>query len=301
MQVLFSLLTIAILISLGFLARKLNILSQDHTKGISAFVYYFALPSLFFAKIANMDLWGFTKNFQLIAGALLPTIVITSILLVLYVIKIINKDTFVLLCLSIVFGSHVFFGIAFFESSFGDSGLEFAILTSSFLGPIGIILSIFLFEFATNKSQSGRFILRVFTNPLIMAIVLGIAFSLMNIRLQSLFDSLQMLGRTAGPLSIFILGMFIFNNFSLVALKNSFIYSCFRLTVLPIVTYFVLIFLDIQYDLQHFLLLQSGIPVAISLAIHSERFNYKNAEISGMVIATSLGSFPVLCLLHYLP
>ena len=300
MQVLFSLLTIAILISLGFLARKLKILTQEHTKGISSFVYYFALPALFFAKIANINLWSFNKNLQIVIVSLLPIMAITSVLLFFYIIRLIKKDTFVLLCLSIVFGSHVFFGIAFFESSFGSSGLEFAILTSSYLGPIGIILSIFLFEFATDKSQSVKIILRVFTNPLIIAICFGLAFSLLNIRIQYLFNSLQMLGRTAGPLSIFILGMFIFNNFSLIALKKSFIYSLFRLTVLPIVTFLVLMLFEMQYDLKHFLFMQSGIPIAISLAVYSERYNYKNAEISGMVIATSLGSFPILYLLHFL-
>ena len=132
------------------------------------------------------------------------------------------------------------------------------------------------------------------------AILLGLVFSMLNIHIQFLFSSLEMLGRTAGPLSIFVLGLFIYNNFSLLALKRSFIYSIFRLTILPIVTYLILLLLDVQYDLKSFLFLQSGIPVAISLAIHSERFNYKNAEISGMVIGTSLGSFPVLYLLYCL-
>ena len=300
MQVLFSLLTIAILISLGFLSRKLSILSKEHTKGLSSFVYYFALPALFFVQIANLDLWDFNKSFIVIFASLFPTLIITVFLFIIYLFKLIRKDTFVLLCLSIIFGSHVFFGIAFFEASFGNSGLDFAILTSSYLGPIGIISSIFLFVFATNKSESGKFILRVFTNPLIIAICFGLAFSILNIHIQHLFDSLEMIGRTAGPLAIFILGMFIYNNFSFIAVKRSFIYSCFRLTVLPIVTYLVLMLFDIQYDLKHFLFMQSGIPVATSLAIYSERFNYKNAEISGMVIATSLGSFPVLFLLQYL-
>ena len=300
MQVLFSLFTIAILIALGFLARKLSILSEEHTKGISSFVYYFALPALFFTKIANMNLWDFHEDFIIIIGSLLPIAVIITCLLIFYVLNLIKKDTFVLLCLSIVFGSNVFFGITFFEASFGNDGLEFAVLTSSFLGPIGIILSIFLFEFATNKAHSGALFIRIFTNPLIIAIFLGLAFSMLNIHIQFLFSSLEMLGRTAGPLSIFVLGLFIYNNFSLLALKRSFIYSIFRLTILPIVTYLILLLLDVQHDLKSFLFLQSGIPVAISLAIHSERFNYKNAEISGMVIGTSLGSFPVLYLLYCL-
>jgi len=300
MHVLFSLFTIAILIALGFLARKLSILSEEHTKGISSFVYYFALPALFFTKIANMNLWDFHEDFIIIIGSLLPIAVIITFLLLFYVLNLIKKDVFVLLCLSIVFGSNVFFGITFFEASYGNDGLEFAVLTSSFLGPIGIILSIFLFEFATNKAHSGTFFIRIFTNPLIVAILLGLVFSMLHIHIQFLFSSLEMLGRTAGPLSIFVLGLFIYNNFSLLALKRSFKYSIFRLTILPIVTYLILLLLDVQYDLKSFLFLQSGIPVAISLAIHSERFNYKNAEISGMVIGTSLGSFPVLYLLYCL-
>lgn len=299
MQVLFSLLTIAILIALGFLARKREILSQEHTRGISSFVYYFALPALFFVKLSNMNLREF-NDYQILVGSLLPIFSIVTLLYLAYIFKLINKDNFILLCLSIVFGSHVFFGIAFFESSFGAKGLEFAILTSSYLGPIGIVLSVLLFEFATNKSQRAKFIVRIFTNPLIIAIGFGLAFSLLNIHIDFLFTSLQMLGRTAGPLSIFVLGMFISNNFSLMAIKKSIVYSCFRLTILPIVTYFIIIILNIEYDLKHFLFIQSGIPVAISLAIHAERFNYKKAEVSGMVIATSIGSFPVLLLLHFL-
>lgn len=247
-----------------------------------------------------MDLSDFNDNFIIIVGSLLPIATIISCLLIVYVFKLIKKDTFILLCLSIVFGSNVFFGIAFFESSFGNDGLDFAILTSSFLGPIGIILSIIIFEFATNTSRRGELFIRLLTNPLIIAIFLGLAFSTLNIDINFLYNALQMLGRIAGPLSIFVLGMFIYNNLSFVALKKSFFYSSFRLTVLPIVTYFILQLLDVQHELKHFLFMQSGIPVAISLAIHSERFNYKNAEISGMVIGTSLGSFPVLYLLYFL-
>ncbi len=156
MQILFALLTIAFLIALGFLARKLNILSAEHTKGISSFVYYFALPALFFSKISRIDLYDFNQNVAIVLGSLLPIAVIVTVLLVLYVSRLIAKDTFVLLCLSVVFGSNVFFGVTFFEALFENKGLEFAILTSSFLGPIGIISSIFLFEFATNKSKSAR-------------------------------------------------------------------------------------------------------------------------------------------------
>lgn len=44
-------------------------------------------------------------------------------------------------------------------------------------------------------------------------------------------------------------------------------------------------------DLNQFLLLQSGIPSAVSLVVFAERYEYKIAEVAGMVILTSLLSF----------
>jgi predicted permease len=49
--------------------------------------------------------------------------------------------------------------------------------------------------------------------------------------------------------------------------------------------------------LQRFLLLQSGIPAAISLAVFAERYEYKLGEITGMVIMTSILSFIGLSIL----
>jgi predicted permease len=111
-------------------------------------------------------------------------------------------------------------------------------------------------------------------------------------------NALSLLGKTAGGLAIFSLGIFIYDNFSLLSVKKAFMYSLFRSLALPISTYLViLVYMDINTDLQRFLLLQSGIPAAISLAVFAERYEYKLGEITGMVIMTSILSFIGLSIL----
>ena len=62
-----AIIPLLILISLGFLSRKLNILKTGDERILSAYVYYFALPSLFFIEISKIK---FTKEILLfiIAG-----------------------------------------------------------------------------------------------------------------------------------------------------------------------------------------------------------------------------------------
>ena len=103
------------------------------------------------------------------------------------------------------------------------------------------------------------------------------------------------LGRTALGLAVFSLGMFIYDNLSWEIVRRGVSLTLFRVLALPAVTFLVLLFFSgLSADLRMFLFLQSGIPSAISLAVFSPRYGYKTAEISGLVIVTSLFSFVTL-------
>ncbi len=56
----------------------------------------------------------------------------------------------------------------------------------------------------------------------------------------------------------------------------------------------------ILFELKQFLLLQTAIPAAVSLVIFAERYNYKIAEITGIVILTSLFSFGFITINYFL-
>jgi predicted permease len=295
-EILNSLIVILIVALLGMLSRKMKIFSSEQIKIISSFVYYFALPSLFFVSLSNTDLLSI--DYKVALGSVLPIFILLLALYALKSFNVVSKDNFILLSLSICFGSNAFFGVAFFETLYGGKWLSIAIFMASILGLTGIVLSLIFFEYANKKDKGRTFFLKIIKNPLIISLFLGVLCSFFRIRLEVVTNALSLLGKTAGGLAIFSLGIFIYDNFSLQSVKKAFMYSIFRSLALPISTYLVILFcMDINNELRRFLLLQSGIPAAISLAVFAERYEYKLAEITGIVIITSILSFIGLFLL----
>lgn len=299
MEVISSLFTILVIVALGILSRKVGIFKAEHAKTLSAFVYYFGLPALFFVKISNLDLLALDP--QLVIGSLLPTAILLALLLLLKWIRLIQKDTYILLSLSISFGSYAFFGVAFFETFQDGIWLENSILAASLLGILGIIATLSLLEYASQQDKRGNFLGKIFTNPLILSILLGAAFSLLGIKLNFLNNALTLVGQTASALAIFVLGLFIHDRFSREIIRDALPYSLFRMLALPLITW-----ITIQYilpgsgEINQFLLLENSMPAAIALVVFAERYEYKVSETAGIVSLTSILSFLGLTGVFYL-
>ena len=182
MEVLNSLLIILLIVGLGISSRKTNLFAKEHVKTLSSFVYYYALPALFFTQISALDLQSL--DLHLITISVTPILVIIFLLFLLKSVGTLSKDDFTLYSLSIAFGSHAFFGIAFFESLYNGKWLTEAIITTSALGIIGLPLSIGLFEYATQEEKGKSFLKKIFTNPLILAILLGLVSAKTGVRSQ---------------------------------------------------------------------------------------------------------------------
>jgi len=299
MEVLTSLFTILIIVSLGILSRKFGIFQADHAKTLSSFVYYFGLPALFFVKISNLDLLSLDP--QLVLGTLLPTTTLLVFLLVLKWTRLIKKDTYILLSLSISFGSYAFFGIAFFETFQGGKWLETSIVAASVLGILGIITSLSLLEYANQKKKSGGILGKIFKNPLILSILMGVIFSLAKIKLSFLDFSFTLVGQTASAIAIFVLGMFIYDRFSLKSVREALPYSLFRMLALPIITWITIqVFFPGGGEIDQFLLLENSMPAAIALVVFAKRYDYKVTETAGVVSLTSMLSFLGLTGVYYL-
>lgn len=299
MDVLSSLFVIFVIVLLGILSRRYRIFEAEHAKTLSSYVYYFGLPALFYNKISHLDL--FSLDPQMVVGSTLPTILIMAVLLLLFLVKLLKKDTFILLGLSISLGSYAFFGVAFFETFQDGKLLEMAIVAASLLGVLGIVSTLTLLEFANRKEQRGGFLGKIFTNPLILSILLGAFSSLTGIRLEFLSSAFNLVGQTASATAIFVLGMFVFDRFSIAALKDALPYSLFRMIALPLVTWAVIhLLIPASGDISQFLLLESGMPAAIALVVFAERYQYKITETAGIVSLTSLLSFLGLTGIYYL-
>lgn len=293
LPVLRSITILYMLIMLGFFSRRKSLLPPEAAKNFNSFIYYFALPALFFVNISTKNMA--TIKPVLVIGSIAPIALLVLLLFFCKLFKIVSKNNYILLNLSIAFSSSAFFGVPFFEEAMGDKGLGLAIITSSFLAPTGIVLSLIFFEFATHQDRSWRVAGKIFQSPLIISIGLGFFCSFFNIRIPLVLEAGNFMGKTALGLAVFSLGMFIHDHLSWEIVRKGIKFSLFRIFTLPAATFIILFFFSsLTSDLRMFLFLQSGIPSAISLAIFSQRYQYKIQEVSGIVIMTSLLSFMTL-------
>ena len=299
MDVLTSLFTSLIIFLLGVLSRKSGIFKAGHAKTLSSFVYYFGMPTLFFVKLSSLDLS--TLDLHLVLGTLLPTALLLLVLLLLKWVNLIKKDTYILLSLSISFGSYAFFGVAFFETFLGGKWLETSILAASLLGVLGIISTLSLLEYANQQKQGRGFLTKIFTNPLILSIIVGTTASLVGFHLDFLNNAFTLIGQTSSAIAIFVLGMFMFDRLSVKIIRESLLYSVFRMVGLPLVAWLTIQFiLPGGGEINQFLLLENSMPSAIALVVFAERYDYKITETAGIVSLTSIFSFLGLTGIYFL-
>ena len=299
-SIFYSLLTLALMLGLGILGRRLSFFAKTDVKVFGTFTYYFGLPALFFSSLSSLD---FSQvDLTIVLGVLAPQFVLILSLIILHLLNILSKDIFVILALSLMFGSYAFFGVPFFSSLYGEWGTQMSVLTSAVLSIYGIVGSLMIFEYAVRTSGPFMTGLRIMKSPLFLSVILGIACSVLHVPLQPLDAFFTLLGHTAPGTAVFMLGMFIYDHFSVAIMRKVVAYGLFRMLGLPIVTVTISILLwgGESVLLKQFLLLHSGIPCAISIAVMAERYNYHIPEITGIVVLTSLFSFPVLALLYFL-
>lgn len=295
--VLQSIVSLIIIMTLGVVSRKTGILPADAKKILSTFIYYFSLPALFFSEVASTDFS--TIEPSLFIGSVLPIVLVGLALLSLYLAQVISKDQYVISSICIVFGSNAFFGIAFFESLWAEWGFRTSVLSASLLGMLGVVLSLILFEYATHKGNALQALMNIVRSPVVISIMLGLVFSLTGIRSEWFVSSFSLIGRTAAGTAMFLLGMFVSDTFSVALIKKSVWYTLVRVLALPLAMGVSFLFMGpVSDQLQRFLFIQTGIPAAISISVFAERYDYKTAELSGVVVLSSLVSLVTLSILY---
>ncbi|MCS7096320.1 MAG: AEC family transporter [Nitrososphaerota archaeon] len=284
---------IYLLIGLGFFSRRIGILKLGDERILSAYVYYFALPALLFVDLANASFNE--QNIRFILAGVTPILIAVSLYLTLYYVLRFSKETLYLLVLSTVFGSLAFFGIPFVMFAFPGEGESLAALAASSISLVGVSISIVFLELHAFKEGSLRrrfsTILKKFSrNPLILSIILGLLVSLFRLEIPSyLYITLRMLGSTTATVAIFMLGVFFYGrryaNFAL-ALRLSLL----RMMFLPLLAIGTASLLNLPQTSTAILVIMHSVPVAVSLIVLSERYNFYRETIASLILVSSLSA-----------
>jgi len=285
---------ILLLIGTGFLSRRMEILKSGDERVLSAYVYYFALPALFFVNMAETDFTEETLRF--IFAGIIPVILVLVIYIAAYFILRFPQDRLYQLILSTVFGSLAFFGIPFITFAFPtEQGELLAALSAASISIVSVTISITVLElYKLEKSMVleglKRVLGRLSKNPLIMSILSGILLSLIGVDVPApISASLHMLGGTTSTVAVFMLGVFLYGR-RYTHLTTAFGLSLLRMLFLPIVTLLTTMPFNMSNVERSILVLMHGMPVAISMMVLSERYDFHKETISSLILISSAGA-----------
>ena len=262
---------------------------------LNGYVYFFALPALFFIDISGIRFTHDTLRFVL--AGISPILIALVTYTLLYLIFRLSKDTFYLLTLSTVFGSLGFFGIPFvmFACPTAD-GEHLAILSASFISVVGVSTSLIFLEtykLEQNRRWRNPFLVlkKLAINPLILSILCGIIVSVSGLVIPSpLQTTLHMLGKTTSTVAIFMLGVFLYGR-RYAELGTAFKLSTLRMIFLPTVALLIAKFVfKLPGMEQSVLVLMHNMPLAISMIILSQRYDFYKETIASVILVSSIGA-----------
>ena len=293
-QLLFSLQVIApmvLYLVVGYTLRKTKIIDEHFTKVGNRFTFYVTLPVLLFNSFATVSL---TQGIDLwfVGYILLTMIAFNAFGLIFYARnKKISDFEKGASAISMVRGNILVFGYPLILGLYaGQGSLEMA-LAGAFAAPLSALTATIILSYfapTSKKKTIGPLILSFFSNPLVLAAVLGFVFELAHIQTPDLVNNiLQPIGAMATPFALIILGgSFRFTGF-LSQIKRLITIISIKMIVSPIVFLAGAILLGFrQYELAAIMAVVAT-PNAVSNYAMAAEMN-SDAKIAGDSIVVSV-------------
>jgi malonate transporter len=204
------------LVAAGYVAGLTGYLKTETGDAVAEFAVSVALPLLLFRTMIGADFHGaapwalWASYFSGIFVVWTTGHLVTT--------RIFGRDSKagVVGGVTAAFSNLVLLGIPFMMGVFGQAGFEVLSLLVSVHLPIMIAASILLFEWAGRGEGGGKsfadlgriFLRRLFTNPLIIGILAGLAFRATGLGLPGIAVKLvDALANVAGPVALFAMGL----------------------------------------------------------------------------------------------
>jgi hypothetical protein len=145
-------------------------------------------------------------------------------------------------------------------------------------------------ESTTISKGVERVAKRLSKNPLIASILFGILLALSKLEIpQPIWTPLHMLGSTTSTVAIFMLGVFLYGR-KYSNLAEAFKLSLLRIALLPLIAVFITMLLDVRGVARATLVIMHAVPVAISMIVLSERYDFHKETIASLILVSSLGA-----------
>jgi predicted permease len=287
-----------LIMAIGYISRKQRILNPDRNKGLAELLLKVTLPCL----VVSSFQFTFSQKMLAEAGIVLAFSLLMHLLTIFLGKILFNRSIFEgiseILRLSIIFTNGVLC-CSIIGSIFGARGIFFMSLYYAIDTIFVWTYGIFIF---TGKAERHS-LTKVFFNPGIVSVFLGLLLFLFSLKLPLLFaKTLQSVGSISMPLSMILLGS------TLVDVKMEDLFSSWplyygaliRLLLIPILTLFSLKWLNFRGILLGVCVLVVAVPTAVTIVPLAENKDGDVLFASRIVFITTILSIFTIPLVIWL-
>ena len=281
----------AIMMGIGVLLRLGKITDRTTMKKVDRIIYTLFTPALVFTNIYNTDFSSLTNPGFLLYGAagLIAVFVLALILIPKFIPEMPVAAAF---GQGIVRPNYVIFGAAVAQGIYGEGNIGVVMLMGAMSIPMINVMSAIILEMGRNgKASSGKLLLAILKNPILIAVFLGLSLNLSGLRLPGVFEGvLGDLGGLATPLSFLSIGVSLAFGASTRKRLLS-LATALRLVILPLIFVVGGILLGFRGQQLLSLLILFGAPTAVSSYPMAVAMG-ADGELAGQLVAVST----LLCL-----
>lgn len=279
-----------LVIGLGFSLKKTGLVDSVFLFNLNRLIYFIALPSLLFYKIATADFFA-SFNGPLLAGLVISVLAIYILSYGYGSLRGYQPSVHGAFCQGAFRGNLAYIGLAIVYSAYGEEGFAVAGILLGFLVPLFNFLSVLalLLPQRHESYRMGSFfwLKQIVYNPLILASFGGIMWSFFALPLPQVVD--RALGIITGmslPLALIAIGA----SFSFSKLRGDLavaaLSACLKIVIMPMLAGGILILSGVRGQELAIGVLLAGTPTATAAYIMAQQLK-SDAELSGAIIMLS--------------
>jgi malonate transporter and related proteins len=298
-----TILPIFAIILMGWLAGASGYLPRALAAPLMRFAYYVAMPSLVFQTIADESLhslldWRFLAAFG--GGSL---ICFAAVMMFVRITCGAGVGKSAMLAAAVSMTNTGFVALPILKTLFGQPGVLAAAIATVFVGAMMFPILVLLLEIGrydtSHNVRTAALIRQVVTNPVILATIFGLFWSILGSQLPGPVASiLTMLGEALTPCALFAIGL----DLTLTELRERLglyaMLTALKLAIMPLVVYALCVAADLGRTATIAAVVCSAVPTAKSAYVLAVEYDVEKTVVGAVISMTTL--FSVITLLGWL-
>lgn len=276
---------------IGYFLRRLKVVDQSFISQATSLVFYVALPAKLFTSVAESNVaQSFHPLFAVYVTAMTLFFFFLFWAVAVKIPKREDRSAFVHACYR---GNFVYVGLAMLQIMLNKSVIPSTAVVIAFVMPLYNILAVFILSYygEGEKPKLSRIVLDMLKNPMIIAVLIGIPFSLFGWNLPMAAEkTVDYMGSMASPLALLFIGASIeFKALSKHRGIVSLSVLC-KLVITPIIALPIAVLIGLSGEEIATAFILFAVPSAMNVYVMTEKMGGNGSLASEIIVGTMLGS-----------